>query len=60
MTYTKTENVQRVVLEFVKGWVRKAVDNGEDRGGHVADQGSPEGGNVPILALADNLIEIEA
>lgn len=58
MAYTKTKNVQRIVLEFVKRRVRKAIDDGEDWGGHVAHQGSPEGGNIPVLALANDLVQI--
>lgn len=60
VTDDKAEDMQRILAQLVKGRVGEAVDDGEDRGGDVADEGGPEGRDAPVLALADDLVEVEA
>lgn len=54
----EAHDVKGVVAEQVEVRVRKAEDDGESRGGDVSEDDGPESGDVPVLPLADDEIEI--
>lgn len=57
----KAEDMQGVLAAFgVKGGIGKAVHDGQDRRGHVLDERTPEGGDIPVLAGTDNDVEVAA
>lgn len=57
---SKTKNVKGVVTELVEGRVREAVDDGENGGGHVADQRAPKRRDGPVFALSDDFVQVTA
>ena len=54
----ETENVQWILAELVEGAVAEAVDDGESGSGDVAEERSPEHRDLPILALANDLVQV--
>lgn len=56
----KPEDVKRFVPYLVKGRIRKAEDDRQDRRRDVSEKHSPEGRDFPVLALSNDLVEITA
>jgi hypothetical protein len=54
----EAENVEGIVAELVEGRIGEAVDDGQRRRGDIAKNEGPEGRNRPVLALADDEVEI--
>ena len=54
------EDVERVVADFVEVRVREGHDDGEDGRRDVLEHGSPEEGDLPVLAAGDDGVEVEA
>lgn len=55
----KGEDLKRILaLLIVKVGVRKRDDNGKDRTRDVLDDGTPDDGNLPVLAGGYDAVEI--
>ena len=60
MREDEAKDVDGVVAEGPELGVGETVDDEEDRGRDVADEGAPEHGDVPILAGADDDVQVAA
>ena len=60
MREDEAKDVDRVVAEGPEFGVGETVDDKEDGGRDVADEGAPEHGDVPVLAGADDDVQVAA
>lgn len=58
MADDKAHDVERIVVEAFKGRVRETEDDCEDGAGDIAQDGSPERRQRPVLATANDGVKI--
>lgn len=57
----ETKDMERVhTLLVVEGRVGEGGDDCEDRGGNIAEDGTPEDGNIPVGALGHDEVHVTA
>lgn len=60
MREDEAEDIDGVVAKGPEFGVSQAVDDEEDWGGDIADEGAPEHGDAPIFARGDDNVQIAA
>lgn len=54
----ETHHVEGVVAKPLKGGIGETEDDGEDGAGEVSQEGSPDRGQSPVRATADDSVEV--
>ena len=58
MSDDETHHVKRIVVEAFEGGIGEAEDDGEDGAGEVSQEGSPDCGQSPVRATANDGVEV--